>query len=65
MTQKKPNSKTVEIVRSGYQPTKAEVDEEFTLRKPDGSGPSVEDIAQAVLQPVNPRWIDKPRSQRK
>ena len=33
MTQKKSNSKTVEIVRSEYQPTKAEVDEEFHAKK--------------------------------
>ena len=58
-------TKTVELVKSTYQPTKSEMEEEFTLRKPDGSGPSVEDIAQAVLQPVKPRWIDKPRSRRK
>ncbi len=65
MKNKATKPKTVELVKSSYQPTKAEQEEEFTLRKPDGSDPSVVDIAQAVLQPVNPRWIDKPRSRRK
>ncbi len=65
MTQKKPKPKTVELVTSDYQPTKSEMEEEFVLLKPDDLSPSVEDIAQAVLQPVNPRWIDKPRSRRK
>ena len=60
---KEPN--TVELVKSAYQPTKWEMNEEFTLRNPDDSAPSVEDIAQAVLQPVRPRWIDKPRNRRK
>ena len=58
---KKRKPKTVELVRSGYQPTKAEMEEEFTLRTPDGSPPSVEDIAQAVFKKPNPRWVDKPR----
>ena len=58
----KPRKKrTVELVRSGYQPTKAEMDEEFKLRKSDGSQPSEEDIAQAVFQKPNPRWVDRPR----
>lgn len=56
---KKP--KTFELVRSGYQPTKAEMEEEFKLRKPDGSQPPVEDIAKAVFQKPNPRWVDRHR----
>ena len=58
----KRKPKTVEIVRASYQPTKAEQEEEFAIRKPDGSTPSVEEIAQAVLQPVNIRLIKKPRT---
>ena len=59
MREKKP--KTVELVRPGYQPTKAEMEEEFKLSKPDGSQPSVEDIAQVMFQKPNPRWVNKPR----
>ena len=60
----RPKPKTIELVRSGYQPTKAEMDEEFTLRKPDGTAPTVEEIARTVLQPASIRLIDKPRKRR-
>ena len=56
---KKPTSKTVELVQSDYQPTKAEKEEEFRTKA------SMEEIADAVLSPVNIRWIDKPRNRRK
>ena len=62
---KKRKPKTVEMVKSGYQTTNAEMEEEFTLKKPDGSHPSVGDIAQAVFQKPNPRWVSKPRTRRK
>lgn len=54
---KKP--KTVEMVRASYQPTKAEQEEEFRVDA------SMEEIADALLSPVNIRWIDKPRNRRK
>ena len=44
--------KTVELVRSTYQPTKAEKGEEFQ------ADASVEQMADALLRPVNVRWID-------
>ena len=53
---KKPN--TVELVRSTYQPTKVEKGEEFH------TSASVEQMADALLRPVNVRWIDKPRNRR-
>ena len=62
---KKRKPKTVEMVKSGYQTTNAEMEEEFTLKKPDGSHPSVGDIAQAVFLKPNPRWVSKPRTRRK
>ena len=65
MKKYKPQPKTVELVKSGYQPTKVEMEEEFTLKNPDDSHPSVEDIAQAVFQKPNPRWVSKPRTRRK
>ena len=53
-SQKKP--KTVELVHKSYQPTKAEKEEPFKIKAP------VEQLADALLRPVKPRWIDKPRS---
>ena len=53
---KKP--KTVEMVKSTYQPTKAEKEEEFRVEG------SMEEIADALLQPIKIRWIDKPRNRR-
>ena len=51
--------KTVELVKSSYQPTKAEMNEEFEVNA------SMEEVGKALMQPVKPRWIDKPRSRRK
>ena len=57
--------KTVELVRSTYQPTKAETQETFKLRKRDGSAPTLEDIGKALLQsPGRIRRIDRPRNRR-
>ena len=62
---KSQKPKTVELVRSGYQPTKAEMEEIVALGKADGSPPSVEEIAKAVCQsPGKVRWIDRPRGRR-
>ena len=55
---------TVELVGNKYQPSKAEIKEEFTLRKKDGSRANVEEIASAVLRPIKVRWIGKPRNGR-
>ena len=59
MNQSKP--RTVEPVRSSYQPTKAEMEEEWDA--PEGL--TLEQITKAVLQPVRIRWVDKPRSRRR
>ena len=53
---KKP--KTVEMVKSSYQPTKAELEEDLR------ADASMEQIADALLSPVKIRWIDKPRNRR-
>ena len=50
---KKPKPKTVELVRSDYQPTKREKEETFS------TDASFEQAVDALLQPVKPRWIDK------
>ena len=52
---KPPKSKTVELVKSSYQPTKAEMNEEFEVNA------SMEDVGKALMQTIKPRWIDKPR----
>ena len=64
---KKPKPKTVELVRSGYQPTKREIKDGMSanLRKRDGSTPSMEEITGALLDTVNLRLIDKPRERRR
>ena len=59
MTQKKPKPRTVELVKSSYQPTKAELKEEVTF--PDMT---FEEGTRRLVQSIKPRWIDKPRSRR-
>ena len=62
----KPKPKTVEPVKADYQPTKAELEEEFDLDVP---GETVEDrmdfLGRALAETVNIRWIGKPRSRRR
>ena len=65
-----PKSKTVELVRSTYRPTKAEINQEFEIDLPGDDEPNhvdavIEELGRAMMQPVKPRWIDKPRSRRK
>ena len=55
---KKPKPKTVELVSSDYQPSKAEKEEEFQINA------SMEELTRAVVQLIKPRWIDKPRKLR-
>ena len=56
---KKP-AKIVELVRSDYQPTKAELEEEWEV--PEGL--TFEQITKALLRPVKIRWLDRPRKRR-
>ena len=63
-TKKQTAHKTAELVRSGYQPSKHEMNEEFSVHKKDGSEPSLSDLTKAVLQPVKIRLIGKPRNRR-
>ena len=66
---KKPKTKTVELVRSTYRPTKAEINQEFEVDLPNDdpnyADSAMEELGKAMTQPVKPRWIDKPRSRRK
>lgn len=64
---KLPKPKTVEVVKSTYQPSKRELKDAMTadLRKRDGSTPSMEEVAGALLDTVNVRLIDKPRERQR
>ena len=50
---KKP--RTVEIVRSDYQPSKAELEEDMS------SDASFEELAQAVTEPVAIKYVPRPK----
>ena len=60
------NPRTVELVKSSYQPSKAEMEEEFAVEVP---GETVEErmanLGRAITRTVGVRWIDKPRSRRR
>jgi hypothetical protein len=62
---RKPKPRTAEVVRSSYQPTKAELEEEVRLDIP---GDTVEDrmknLAKAMQGPVNFRFLNRPRTRR-
>ena len=65
---KKP--KTVELVRSTYRPTKAEINREFEVDLPEDDDPNyvdaaMEELGGAMVQPASFRRIDKPRSRHK
>ena len=50
---KKP--RTVEIVRSDYQPSKAELEEDISIDA------SFEELAQVVAEPVDIKYIPRPK----
>ena len=50
----------VTLVRSAYQPSKAEMEKPIDVRKADGSMPTPEELAQAAFRPVNIKWKDRP-----
>ena len=64
---KKP--KTVELARSTYRPTKAEINQEFEVNLPDDDpkyvDAAMEELGRAMVQPASFRRIDRPRSRRK
>ncbi len=58
--------KIVELVKSDYQPTKAELEEEFDLDVPgETMGERMDFLGRALTETVNIRWIDKPRNRRR
>ena len=60
---KKP--KTVELVKSTYQPKKQEMEEEFRQDHPGTVSERMEALVKGLLQPVKIRWIDRPRLRRR
>lgn len=59
-TPKKP--KTVELVKSDYQPTKAELEEEFELDVPGKTvNERMKNLTLGLMQPVKIRRINWPR----
>ena len=52
--------RTVELVKSTYQPTKAEMEEELDLSHLEGQTP--EEMAKAIVEPVTIKQIPKPRN---
>jgi len=57
---KRPKPRRVKIVKSTYQPAKAEVEEPIDLHRSDGTLPSLDEAAALLTQPVEIEWIDKP-----
>ena len=59
----KPKPKTVEIVRSYYQPTKAELEEELEPLDIPGrtADQRMRNLTAGLQQPVKVRRIDRPR----
>lgn len=51
-----PDHPVVELVRSSYQPSKAEQEEEIKL--PEGTTP--EELARAVTRTVQVKWKSRP-----
>lgn len=50
-----PKSRTVDLVRSTYQPSRRELDADARVPA------SFEEVVKALTEPVNVRWIDRPK----
>ena len=57
----KPTRRKVEVVSQDYQPTKAEAEEVIVLRRKDGTVPTAQALAHAVVQPVDITYLEKPK----
>ena len=58
MTKKR---RRIEVVSQAYQPNKAEAEEVIVLRNKRGSAPTAQDLARAVVQPVEVTYLEKPK----
>lgn len=54
----RPQRRKVRMVHSTYQPTKAQLEEEMDFSHLHGSTP--EEMAQAVMRPVDITLVEKP-----
>ena len=62
---KRKKPRTVEIVKSSYQPTQAEMKDDAPLKLPGQTVlERIESLADAMLRPVKFRRISKPRTRR-
>ena len=50
----------VNLVRSEYQPSKAELEEPIDMTRPDGTLPTPKELARAALRPVSVNWKHRP-----
>jgi len=50
----------MKIVKSTYRPSRSEMDEPIDLHRPDGTLPSLDDAAAALMQPIEIESTDKP-----
>ena len=57
---KRPKPRSVTLVRSTYQPSKAELGEPIVLRKADGTKPTPQEAARAILWPVKIKHTARP-----
>ena len=62
---KRKEPRTVELVDSSYQPSKAELAEDVRVDLPgDTALHKLRNLTRAMVEPVKVRWISKPRSRR-
>ena len=54
MKRRQHKLRKVKLVKSSYQPTKAELDEKVKLSC------SFDELVQTILQPVDIEWVDRP-----
>ena len=54
---KKPVNDLIEVVKSSYQPSKAELEEDLRINR------TFEELAKAALQPVKINYLDRPKSE--
>ena len=59
MKHKKNAPRSINIVRSDYQPSKAEMEEEIILEESEGMTP--QDLIRRLVQPVKINLIPKPK----
>ena len=64
MKRKLAKPKTVELVRSTYQPTRAELEGTEAMLPDVPKGTTLQQLTRALLRPITVRWLDKPRSRR-